>query len=96
MDNQDVVNTLFGFVFLIVGFLLRALWDALKDLRASDKDIVDRIAAIEVLVAGEYVKREEFERAMTRLFEKLDVIETGITGKVDRATCNRFKDTRDA
>ena len=69
---------------MLLGFIVKAMWDAVKDLQASDKDLADKVSKIEVLVAGEYVKKEEFNSIMLRIFEKLDHIEEKIDKKADR------------
>lgn len=68
----------------LLGFLMKAMWDAVKDLQTSDKDLADKVSKIEVLVAGEYVKKDEFNSIMLRIFEKLDHIENKIDGKADK------------
>ena len=69
---------------MLLGFIVKAMWDAVKDLQASDKDLADKVSKIEVLVAGEYVKKDEFNAIMLRIFEKLDHIESKIDGKADK------------
>lgn len=69
---------------MLLGFVVKAMWDAVKDLQASDKDLADKVSKIEVLVAGEYVKKDEFNSIMLRIFEKLDHIEGKIDGKADK------------
>ena len=59
----------------ILGFLLNSVWQAVKDLQAADRQLAEKVATIEILVAGEYVRKDEFERTIMRLFEKLDHIE---------------------
>jgi len=46
--------------------------------------LMDKVSKIEVLVAGAYVKRDEFDRALTRLFEKLDHIDSKLDSKADK------------
>ena len=68
----------------ILGFLLNSVWQAVKDLQAADKLLAEKVATIEILVAGEYVRKDEFERTIMRLFEKLDHIEEKFDRKMDR------------
>ena len=42
------------------------------------------VSDIEVLVAREYVKRDEFRQDIQRIFEKLDTIEAKIDSKADK------------
>jgi Flp pilus assembly protein CpaB len=82
--DQAIVNWLLAGLSGVLGFLLRAIWQAVRDLQESDKEITEKITAIEVLVAGNYIKREEFDKAIDRLFEKLDVIDRKLDNKADK------------
>ena len=63
---------------------MRIIWDSLLKLQQADTNLADKVSKIEVLVAGEYVKKDEFNNIMLRLFEKLDHIEEKIDRKVDK------------
>jgi len=82
--SQDLINWVIASFGALIGVILKAIWDAVKDLQKSDKEIADKVGKIEVLVAGEYVKKEEFTSTMIRLFEKLDHIEEKIDRKADK------------
>ena len=87
MDFQDgfnIVLTAFGFV---VGFLLKSVWDAVKDLQMADKEILARIGEVEVLVAGQYIKREDMDNISRALFHKLDKIDAKLDTKVSLEFC---------
>lgn len=82
--SQELINwLLLGFGSLI-GFLLNAVWQAVKDLQTADKELAGKVSEIEVLVAGDYVRREEFNQTVTALFSKLDRIEDKIDKKADK------------
>lgn len=82
--SQELINwLLLGFGSLI-GFLLNAVWQAVKDLQTADKELAGKVSEIEILVAGDYVKREEFNQTVTAMFAKLDRIEDKIDKKADR------------
>jgi hypothetical protein len=82
--DQTIVNWVMTGAGTLLGFLLNAVWQSVKDLQTADKLLADKVATIEVLVAGEYVRKDEFERAIQRLFEKLDHIEEKFDRKLDR------------
>ena len=84
MDNQALFNLVLGVAMLLAGFLLNALWVAVKDLQASDKALVDRVSQIDVLVAGNYVRRDDLERVAAEIFRKLERIENSLYHKVDK------------
>ena len=68
----------------VLGFLLHAVWQATKDLQRADAELTKRVSEIEVLVAGNYVTRQEFDRVIDKLFAKLDQIEYKLDKKVDK------------
>ena len=84
MDFQVLFNMATGAVALLAGWFIRVIWDSLNELKKQDRDLADKVARIEVLVAGEYVKKEDFERTIERLFDKLDHIEMKIDRKADK------------
>ena len=73
-----------GFVMLLGGWFIRMLWDSLNKLQDADLRLAEKLNHIEVLVAGEYVKKDEWNTIMFRIFEKLDHIESKIDGKADK------------
>lgn len=83
--DQSLVNWLLAGFGALIGFLLNAVWQSVKDLQKSDKDIAAKVADIEVLVAGDYVKKNEFQDNIKALFAKLDKIEDKIDRKVDKS-----------
>ena len=84
MEFQVLFNVAMGFIMTLFGWFLRVSWDALNTLQQQDRELADKVARIEVLVAGEYVKKEDFERVIERLFDKLDHIEIKIDNKADK------------
>ena len=68
----------------MLGFLLHSVWEAVKDLQKADAELTKRVSEIEVLVAGNYVTRQEFTNTVDALFRKLDKIEEKIDKKADR------------
>ena len=68
----------------ILGFLLNAVWQAVKDLQKTDMELTKRVSEVEVLVAGKYVTRDEFNGHMGELFRKLEIISEKIDRKADK------------
>lgn len=79
---------LFNISVSVVGFLggwwLKVLWDAVKDLQAADKELAEKVGEIEVLVAGSYITRHDFDKIAAAIFAKLDKIEDKLDRKVDK------------
>ena len=82
--DQTLINWLLGGFGALIGFLLNAVWQAVKDLQTADMKLSEKVSGIEVLVAGNYVKRESFDDALNRIFQKLDHIEEKIDRKADK------------
>jgi CHASE3 domain sensor protein len=82
--DQTFINWLISGFGALTGFLLSAVWQAVKDLQAADKELATKVAEIEVLVAGAYVKKDEFTSSVNALFAKLDRIEDKLDKKADK------------
>lgn len=82
--TQELFNIMVGVAGALGGWWLKVMWETLKDLQTADKELMDKVSKIEVLVAGAYVKRDEFDRALKRLFEKLDHIDAKLDSKADK------------
>jgi len=82
--SQEIFNIAVGVAGALGGWWLKVMWESLKDLRDQDSKLAEKVGRIEVLVAGTYVNREEFDRTINRLFDKLDHIELKIDAKADR------------
>ena len=78
------LNWGFGVINLILGGLIKAMWDSYKDLKKADLALAEKVNQIEVLVAGQYVKRDDFDRVANQIFIKLDKISDKIDLKADR------------
>lgn len=82
--DQALFNWILSAFGAVLGFLLRVVWQAVKDLQAVDKELTEKVSSIEVLVAGNYVRKDEFNISAAALFQKLDRIEDKIDKKADR------------
>lgn len=84
MDFQTAFNITLALAGALAGYVLKMTQTALRDLTKSDAELVERVQAIEVLVAGKYVRREDLDRMAGELFRKLDRIEDKLDTKVDK------------
>ena len=82
---QLIFNAVLGVATFLLGMTLKTLYDRLHELSVADLDLVTKVQAIEVLVAGHYVKRTEMEKMYEALFAKLDRIESKLDGKMDKS-----------
>ena len=68
----------------MLGWWLNNVWTSLKELQAADRELAEKVASIEILVAGQYVTREEFNTVLNQVFTKLDTIRDIVSQKADR------------
>lgn len=86
--EMNVGQILFNIVLTIAaglgGWILNNIWKAVTDLQAADTKLTEKVSGIEVLVAGQYIKRDETQRLFDAVFAKLDRIENKLDGKADK------------
>lgn len=74
---QAIFNLMGGLISAGLLWMLKSLWSRVH--RQSE-----RIGALEVLVAGKYVTREDFQRTTTEMFTLLHRIEDKLDRKADK------------
>jgi hypothetical protein len=77
MDFQNWFEALVGVIGVAGGWILRTLW-------LDTKELTNKVQSIELLVAGEYVKKIEIQQLSENLFKVLYRIEDKLDGKVDK------------
>lgn len=89
METSYIFEILLAIVNILVGFILATLWQEVKTLQKADTALAEKVGAIEVLVAGQYIKRDYFESKLEALFSKLDHMEEKFDVKLDKALNGR-------
>jgi len=88
MEAQTFINILLGLCAFFGGIWVRGIADSMRELKSTDADLAEKVQKIEILVAGDYVKREEIDKLIDKLtgalFTKLDRIEMKLDGKADK------------
>lgn len=84
VEYQVLFDAAVAVVSLLAGWTLNTIWNAVKDLQAADRSLADKVGAIEVLVAGRYVTRDEFNQTVSQVFVRLDNIRDLLSQKADR------------
>jgi hypothetical protein len=86
MNNEYQVffDVAVGVIGVLGGWVLNTVWGAVKDLQAADKELAEKVGEIEVLVAGRYITRDEFNTTLSQVFVKLDTIRDILSHKADR------------
>jgi hypothetical protein len=82
--DQQLFNMVIAIAGALGGWWMKAMWEGLKDLQKADRDLTSEVAQLQTLVAGQYMRREEFERTSQAIFAKLDRIEDKLDGKADK------------
>lgn len=84
MDWQQVANGLFVVVSFLGGILYRDIRSGMKEQESDLSKLATKIQGIEVLVAGDYVKRSDQDKLKEALFAKLDQISDKLDRKADK------------
>lgn len=84
MDTQMTFNVLFGVIAVLFGWLARIMWVSIRDLQKSTSDTAEKVQRIEVLVAGDYVRKDDLDRKIDAIFTKLDKIHDKLDTKQDK------------
>jgi hypothetical protein len=77
----NISVTLIGF---LGGWVLNSLKSSIDALHKADADLTAKVQSVEVLVAGQYVKRDDLNELSKAIFNKLDRIEAKLDSKVDK------------
>jgi len=75
MTYQEVLNILLGTVSFFGGWVLKEIWTRLKELQTVDSALLEKLSKIEVIIASDYVRKNELEKAMDTIIAKLDKLE---------------------
>jgi hypothetical protein len=83
-ETQIFFDVAVAVIGALGGWILNTVWTAVKELQKADKELAEKVGEIEVLVAGRYVTRDEFNSTLSQVFAKLDTIRDLIAMKADR------------
>jgi hypothetical protein len=83
-ETQIFFDVAVAVIGALGGWILNTVWTAVKELQKADKELAEKVGEIEVLVAGRYVTRDEFNNTLSQVFAKLDTIRDMIAKKADR------------
>jgi hypothetical protein len=82
--EQQIINVVFGLAGALGGWWLKVIWESIKDLQRTDSNLAKEVSQLNILVAGQYVKQEMFDRFQDAIFSKLDRIEEKLDKKQDK------------
>jgi hypothetical protein len=83
-DFQTLFNVALGVISFLLGVIVQTLRESMAKLQKVDAELAAKVQAIELLVAGTYVKRDDMDKLGSAIFAKLDRIESKLDSKVDK------------
>lgn len=84
MDSQQIFNVFVALLGSLGGWWLNTIWQTLNDLQKVDSELTEKVSRTEVLVAGQYIKRDEVKDLFDAVFRKLDKIDDKLDAKADK------------
>lgn len=84
MDLQIAFNIAIALVAGLGGWVLKWIGESLKNLRDTNTTLADKVQLIEVLMVGNYARREDLDKLANAIFTKLDRIESKLDNKQDK------------
>ena len=85
MDYQVLFNIALGAFGVLAMFLITNVNKKIDRLAEEDKEMMLKVSALQILVAGHYVTRAEFDVKVDAFFVKLDSIDDKLERRSNRA-----------
>ena len=76
LDVHTALEVVVGIALMLGGFVLKAIWTSLASVQ-------ERMRKIEVLVAGDYVTREEVDRKFDKILAEIKSITSRLGNRRD-------------
>ena len=77
MDWQPIINIAIGVMIGLIAWLFKQLWDAVQRLK-------DDLNELEVKLPEQYLRKDEFNHNLNRIYDILERIEKKVDGKADK------------
>ena len=81
---QQILKYALALLSTVFSAILAYFFKAINDLRKSNKELADKISAVEIIVVGDYVKAEEFDKKQASHRLELQAGFDKMFGKVDQ------------
>lgn len=75
MSFQDYFNGLLGLVAFLGSWWMKSVWVAIKQLEKTDSEVFAKVTKIEILIAGEYAKKQDMDTKFDKVSEKISKVE---------------------
>lgn len=82
--EQVIFNIAVGLAGFLGAWILKNITDTMKDMRQSEHSLRNKLQAIEVVMAGKYVSKEDLNSVANTLSVKLDRISDKLDTKQDK------------
>jgi hypothetical protein len=77
-EKQFIFNIAIGISSTLLGWWMKVMWESLKELQKDDKELASKVSSIEILVAGNYVKREDLTDLRKEIKNNFDYISSSL------------------
>lgn len=77
-------NIAIALIAFLGGWLLKTLFERIRQLESADRDMAREVAALRVDLPSFYVRKDEFRQLGDSIFETLRRIEDKLDRKVDK------------
>jgi hypothetical protein len=84
MDAQTVINTLLMLAGFLGGWILNNITKDINKLNTDVDAITTKVQAVELLVAGTYVKRDDMNKLGDAIFAQLNKMDANQTRQLER------------
>lgn len=71
--NQEFFNMVVSLAGFLGAWVLYVIWDAIRDLKAQNMTMLSELSEVKILVAGQYVPRDTFDKTVQHIHNKLDL-----------------------
>jgi len=70
--DQNLINLLIGVTGVVVGWILKVIWEAIQELQTDMKEIEKELHTEYVSKGDFHVALDEIKQIVQRIFDKLD------------------------
>ncbi len=61
--DQTIINAIIGGFGAALAFILKVVWEGLRELQKADVELASKLSEVQLLVAGNYVKKKTLNQA---------------------------------
>ena len=81
---ENYIHSIITIAVAVFGWMLKIMWDAVRDLQRDDEMLLTKINDLQVAIATDYAKREELRAEFRNFREMLERIENKLDQKADK------------